>query len=362
MAEVLFTALLCACNSNSANPNNDSSSQTQQQDLARPSVYVSQAEQRYFMDNDLLYQDISSLPTAASSMAILQWLEGQPAPYGWISGSTKFDFSFSVVDASYATMRRDFIREDAFFRTPDCDLVNIPVPPYGAVRETPGFMADLSGPFTGYNCFGFSAGADCHMLILARNERRLYEIYHATIDTVGEFHAGCVAVWHLDAFSHMDRGLDCVGSDISGVPISPTLLSPDEVVANKIGHVLRLSLPSRLILPKGYVQPATHGIPAGGPSMAPPMGIRLRLKASYLLDGLPASARTVASALKKFGMVLGGQGSLAISAQSDALSLAKWNKAELDALAALKATDFEVVDYGTVTNGAGACNRVQITQ
>jgi hypothetical protein len=98
-----------------------------------------------------------------------------------------------------------------------------------------------------------------------------------------------------------------------------------------------------------YVHPATH---AGGPSGQglPPYGARFRLRADYPLSTLPdAGTRTIARALQKYGMLLADGGNIALTAADDRFTMAKWSTvlpSGSTGLAAIKVTDFEMVDAG----------------
>ena len=71
------------------------------------------------------------------------------------------------------------------------------------------------------------------------------------------------------------------------------------------------------------------------------MGLRVRLKASVELSGLPRQARIVAQALKTYGMILADNGSpWFVSGAPDR----RWSNDQLHALGRLKGSDFEVVD------------------
>jgi hypothetical protein len=82
---------------------------------------------------------------------------------------------------------------------------------------------------------------------------------------------------------------------------------------------------------------------------APPMGARFRLKASYDVSQLMPGAQVVARALQKYGMFLADGGQIALTAQSDLDTKAKYADLDFDShsMFGLKVTDFEVVNMGT---------------
>jgi serine/threonine-protein kinase len=79
------------------------------------------------------------------------------------------------------------------------------------------------------------------------------------------------------------------------------------------------------------------------------MGARFRLKASYDMSQLTPAAQVVARAMQKYGMFLSDGGNIALTAQSDADTKAKYSDMDFTThdLADLKITDFEVLDLGT---------------
>ena len=154
------------------------------------------------------------------------------------------------------------------------------------------------------------------------------------------------------------RGDQCTSADAAGLPISPLLFTADEVAAGEIDHAIRF------ILPNDRVQPATCGrrptaTRTTGTSAAPNYGVHLRLRADYPIDSLPSEgAKVVARALQKYGMYHADGGNIALTAQTDTYTTAKWDGL-LDPhdLAALKVTDFEVIDHGAPIPLTFDCNR-----
>jgi hypothetical protein len=95
----------------------------------------------------------------------------------------------------------------------------------------------------------------------------------------------------------------------------------------------------------GYVYPARHYASSDTSPLVPPMGMRVRLKASYDISGYPTSARVILQALKTYGMIVADNGSdWFISGAPDA----RWNDTELNALQQVQGSNFEVVRMGTV--------------
>ena len=92
---------------------------------------------------------------------------------------------------------------------------------------------------------------------------------------------------------------------------------------------------------RAYVYPAAHFASAETDPDLPPMGLRVRLKASYDISGFPREPRVVLQALKTYGMMVADNGSdWYVSGAPDP----RWDDEALSAIRAVKGSDFEVVD------------------
>jgi serine/threonine-protein kinase len=277
-----------------------------------------------------MYQNVEGVAPAGNSGAIIADLRARG---GWGNGDVfQIDFSIEVLTADAATPRQSFTPTGDFY-SPDCDLMDVPVPAGG----------NLEGE-TGYECAG---DGDCHLIVHAAHEQRLYEMWRANI--VGaQFDGGCLAVWDTGmVYPATGRGEQCTSADAAGFPIAPLLFTADEVAAGEIAHAIRFILPNDRVQ-EGYVRPATHGTHTSGGASSAYYGVHLRLRADYPLDTLPSdAARTVARALQRYGMYHADGGNIALTARSDRRTTAKWNgllgPRDLDALAV---EDFDVIDHG----------------
>ncbi len=285
----------------------------------------------YFPQGAFWDQDVSNVAPAGNSNAIISSLRGAG---GWGNGDTfQIDFSIEVlrVDGASPT-KRSFNPTDDFY-DPDCDNVPMPVPAGGNIEGE-----------TGYECTG---DGDCHLLVWAPDERRLYEMWRANI--VGaSFDGGCLAVWDTSAnYGPTGRGDQCTSADAAGFPIAPLLFTADEVAAGRIDHAIRFILPNDRPQ-RGFVRPATHGTNTTGDSNAPYYGVHLRLRADYPLDTLPSEgARVVARALQRYGMYHADGGNIALTAAADTRTTAKWDGLlEPRDLSDLEVEDFQVIDHG----------------
>jgi hypothetical protein len=179
------------------------------------------------------------------------------------------------------------------------------------------------------------AGSDRHALIVERGSCRLFELYALTRTARG-WHAGSGAIWSLR--SNRLRRAGWTSADAAGLPILPGLARYDEVAAGHIDHALRFTVERTR---RAYVYPARHHASDLTDSNLPPMGLRLRLRASFDTRGFPPQARVVLEALKRYGMMVADNGSSwFISGAPDA----RWRNDDLHTLARVKGSDFEVVD------------------
>ncbi len=184
---------------------------------------------------------------------------------------------------------------------------------------------------------------DRHVLVLDKDGCWLYELYRAYYKN-GVWSADSAAIW--DMTIPQQRPYTWTSADAAGLPVFPGLARYDEVAAGAINHALRFTVPSTR---RAFVLPATHWASSVTDPNAPPMGTRLRLKASFDISGYPADDRVILTALKKYGMILADNGSaIYISGVPDD----RWNNTNLNLLKNITAANFEVVQLGMVYTDA----------
>ena len=180
---------------------------------------------------------------------------------------------------------------------------------------------------------------DRHVLVLEKDGCWLYELYNASVKS-GKWSADATAIW--DMTINEQRPYTWTSADAAGLPVFVGLARYDEVAAGAINHALRFTVPTSQ---KAFVLPATHWASTTTDPNAPPMGTRLRLKASFNISGFPADDQAILTALKKYGMILADNGSaIFISGVPDD----RWNNTNLNALKTITASNFEVVQMGTI--------------
>jgi hypothetical protein len=181
---------------------------------------------------------------------------------------------------------------------------------------------------------GRSSSGDRHALIVDRNACRLYELYRLYPKSHG-WRAGSGAIWSLR--SNRLRPAGWTSADAAGLPILPGLARYDEVRRGVIDHALRLTVRRTR---RAYVFPARHFASNSNDPSLPPMGLRLRLKASFDVGGYPRQARIVLAALKRYGILVADNGSSwYITGAPDP----HWSNDQLHTLGRVKGSDFEVV-------------------
>ena len=284
----------------------------------------------YFPRTAPWYQDISGARLDAESAQVIAYLDR----VGWGTGSMRIDFSIEALVANAQTPLRSFTPTGDFF-SPDCDQSQIPVPTGGALEAESGYACTTDG--------------DCHLIVQDRSRLKLFEMWRANI-VGGRFDGGCLAVWDMTrTYPTSGRGEQCTSADAAGFPIAPLLFSADEVASGVIDHAIRFILPNASIRSGVYVHPATHGTrAAAGAADAPPYGARLRLRPDFPLASLPNDgARTVARAMQRYGMLLSDGGNIALTAQSDRFTQAKWSgRLGTRDLSSIRPSDFQMVESG----------------
>ncbi|HYX77689.1 MAG TPA: hypothetical protein VE757_10975 [Gaiellaceae bacterium] len=178
-------------------------------------------------------------------------------------------------------------------------------------------------------------GSDHHALLLDRDACRLYELGGLEKQN-GRWHAWAGATWSLR--SNKVRPAGWTSADAAGLPIFPGLARWDEAKRGVIDHALRFTV-SRTR--RAYLYPARHYASSLTDPNLPPMGLRVRLKASFDIRPFPKQARIVLTALKRYGMIVADNGSdwYITGAPSPG-----WSNDQLHTLGRVKGSDFEVVD------------------
>ena len=219
-------------------------------------------------------------------------------------------------------------------------MVPINFTDYGDESDPGPYPVPPDAPIEG----GPQGGGDRHVLVVETGTCTLYELYNAWPQNGGaSWDASSGAIWDLEVNDTRPAGW--TSADAAGLPIFPGLVRYDEVVTNGvINHAIRFTVSSSQT---GYIAPASHSAGDPDPSL-PPMGLRLRMKASYDCSGLPAEIQVLCTAFKTYGLIVADNGSdWYVSGAPDP----SWSDDNLHGIDGITGDAFEVVDTGPIVGG-----------
>lgn len=231
-----------------------------------------------------------------------------------------------------------FLHAD-FGENPEYGIPYVVVPPdQPTVPVTFDYASESDiGPYPLPPNVPIEGGSDRHALVVRQGECKLYELF-ALARSGNGWHAGSGAIFDLR--SNALRPDRWTSADAAGLPIFAGLVRFDEVQRGRIDHALRFTV-SRT--QKAFIHPATHYASSITSPDAPPMGLRLRLRADFDRSAYTGQARVVLDALREYGMFVADNGSnWYISGATDS----RWNDADLNQLKRVPGSAFEVVDSG----------------
>jgi hypothetical protein len=209
---------------------------------------------------------------------------------------------------------------------------------YGNQSDPGPYPVPADAPIEG----GPSSTGDRHVIVIDRDNWKLYEMYYSfPINSGLSWNAHSGAVFDLN--SNALRPAGWTSADAAGLPIFPGLVRYDEVFElEEIKHALRFTAQQTR---HAYVDPARHFASSNTDPNRPPMGMRVRLKASFDISTFSPRIQVILRALKKYGMFLADNGSnWFISGAPDP----RWDDNELHQLKTIAGSNFEVVQMGTI--------------
>ena len=211
---------------------------------------------------------------------------------------------------------------------------------YGDESDPGPYPVPANAPIEGAQADGSAFGGDRHVLVIDRDANRLYEMGNAYPQSNGSWRASGGAVFNLDSNTVRPGGQPgWTSADAAGLPIFPGLVRYDEASSGAIRHALRFTVSSTR---RAYVPPATHWASSNTSANLPPMGMRVRLKASFVIPSdFSTETRAILQAMKTYGMLVSDNGSnWYVSGAPDA----RWNNEKLvSELGSVKGGSFEVV-------------------
>jgi hypothetical protein len=277
-----------------------------------------------FPSSNLWNTNIASAPVDPNSATII----------GALTGSHLHpDFS-NVVDGNYGI---PYVVVDSG-ATPG---VAITMTTYRSESDITLYPIPITAPIEGFPADCTITGDD-HLIVIDKNKCWIYESWQAQRCN-GTWSAANGAIWDLTSSEHRPYGW--TSADAAGLPIFPGLVRYDEVAAGVIHHAFRMTVAHTKSDANGgyFVAPATHG--AGNNSgTSNIMGMRLRLKAGFDISGFSAANQAILTAMKNYGMIVADNGSnMYFQGAPDA----RWDDNDLNALKAIDASNFDVVQMGT---------------
>jgi hypothetical protein len=261
-------------------------------------------------------QDISKAPVTPNSAAVISYINahggdhlhpdfGSPRAYG---------FPYTVVGAGQPKLPVHYTA-------------------YGDESDPGPFPLPTGAPVEGGN----RSDGDRHVLVVDRASCTLYELYRAFFKPGGGAHWNADSGARWDLRSPAGRPDSWTSADAAGLPIFPGLVRYDEVASGHLEHAIRVTFDSTR---NAWVHPASHCAGDTSDPHAPAMGTRLRLKAGYGLGGFSGGARTIAEALKRYGLIVADNGSnWFFSGSSDR----RWDDENLNQLKRIPGSAFQVV-------------------
>jgi len=213
----------------------------------------------------------------------------------------------------------------------------------GAPGRPPGYPIPEEAKYLpGYiegNVPGGGIAGDRHLIVVDRDNGLLFESWATRWNEGAQrWEIGSGAVFDLAVGSSRPPGL--TSANESGLALFPGLVRFDEASGSgEITHAFCASLRGT----NGHVWPASHT--ANHTAGAPPLGTRLRLKASVDLSGYAPSIQRIFRAMQTYGLLVIGNGDcdLVVGGTMDP----RWDSRIIyQAFATITADDFEVVQLG----------------
>jgi hypothetical protein len=272
--------------------------------------------QRLLPDDSPWHQDISKSPVDPRSERILArvGLDKTLHPdFGGVYEGTPIGIPYVVVPGTQKKVPISF--KDAEESEPG----PYPIPPNAPIEGGP------------------NSKDDRHVIVLDRDNWKLYEVFNAFPDGKGGWKGDSGAIWDLR--KNQVRPPRWTSADAAGLPILPGLVRYDEAVEKgAIEHALRFTLRKTR---RAYVPPASHWASRDHDEDLAPMGMRVRLKANYDVSGFTPEVKAILVALKKYGMFLADNGSdFYVSGTHDP----RWDSDKMRQLKRIKGRDLEVVE------------------
>ena len=271
-----------------------------------------------FPSNSFWHADVSKLPVDGKSATYVSSIGATASvhpDFGTVYAGAPNGIPYDVVAGTQAKVPVSFDYAD------ESDPGPYPIPPNAQIEGGP------------------QSTGDRHVLVVDKDACRLYEMWSAYPQSDGSWHAGSGA--SFDLTSNALRPAGWTSADAAGLAILPGLVRYDEVASGHIDHAIRVTVNAT---DARFIWPARHQAGSANANR-PPMGLRLRLKASVNISGLSPANQVILQAMKTYGLIVADNGSSwYISGAPDS----RWNDSDLHNLGALHGSDFEAVDESSL--------------
>jgi hypothetical protein len=180
---------------------------------------------------------------------------------------------------------------------------------------------------------------DAHVLVVDTSNHHLYELYQG-VKTSNGWSATSSAIFALDSNNYRPDGW--TSCDAAGLPIWPGLVRMYECQAGEIKHALRFTVKRTQA---AWIFPARHKASSIVDTTAPPMGLRMRLRASFDDSKFTGFAKVISTAMKRYGIILADNGSgWFVSGETNT----SWPDGDIQQLTGIHGNDFEAVYTGPI--------------
>ncbi len=270
-----------------------------------------------FPADNPINQEVATLPESPDSQAYVESIGLEAHLHPDFGTNPGYGIPYEVVGAGQPKVPIKFTAYKS-----ESDPGPYPIPPDAAIEGG-----------------GKRGKGDKHVLVVQEGSCMLYELYKASRRGEG-WKALSGAVFNLRSDALRPEGW--TSADAAGLPIFPLLARYQEVSEGAIEHALRVTVPRTQ---RGYIHPATHFASTSSDPALPPMGLRLRLKASYPVAGYSGQALVILQALKRYGLIVADNGSpwYITGAPSPG-----WDEASLNTLEQVPGSAFEAVETGPI--------------
>jgi len=274
---------------------------------------------QFFPPDNIWNTEITNLPVHSMSAT---WMATVGASKNLHVGfyPDQWGMRYNLVDANTPTHTVRIVNQDPA----DSDLI-----PYPFTAQT---LIQLGTP-------------DSEAFMIDPDALKLDEMYNAHWNN-GDPWASATVRWDLT--SNALRADNRSSADEAGLPLFPGLMRWDEVQRGVINHAFRFMNGLGHINGRAgsHLWPARHdGFESAPNDNAPPMGARLRLRASYDISGFSANARVILTAMKKYGMFLADHG---IDWELVGTADSGWPTSLLSELGTIPASQFDFVDESSL--------------